>query len=77
MNAADPRSKKLQEALQRQRDAIFQLTMEANIRRTPLSTTLSELAAYMEAHSNEDHLLNGFPRPADNPFTEKGGCCIV
>ncbi|KAK7482338.1 hypothetical protein BaRGS_00026466 [Batillaria attramentaria] len=77
MNAADPRSRRLQEAIARQRDAILQLKIEANIRRMPLSITLSELASFIEAHSNEDHLLKGFPKPADNPFKEKGGCCIV
>ncbi|PVD38337.1 hypothetical protein C0Q70_00949 [Pomacea canaliculata] len=73
----DARSRKLQEAVQRQKDLLSQLQVEASIRRQKVSVSIADIVQYCQTHLNEDHLIKGFAKPSDNPFSEKQRCSIL
>jgi hypothetical protein len=68
---------KFQEGLQQQRRLIEQLRCEAQITRMRVSQCIDDLVKYCDQHQHEDYLINGFSKPSENPFKEKGGCSIL
>ncbi|XP_067226162.1 guanine nucleotide-binding protein G(I)/G(S)/G(O) subunit gamma-T2b [Chanodichthys erythropterus] len=53
-----------------------QLKVEVNTPRIAVSTTATEIIAFVEEKSGEDPLVKGVPEDK-NPFKEKGGCIIT
>ncbi|XP_060592586.1 guanine nucleotide-binding protein subunit gamma-1-like isoform X1 [Ruditapes philippinarum] len=75
--AKEARMNKFQEGLQQQRKLVEQLRLEAAVPRVRVSECIEDIMKYCEQHTSEDVLINGFLRPGDNPYKEKGGCTIL
>ena len=73
----EARMNKFQEGLQQQRKLVEQLRLEASVHRVRVSECIEDIMKYCEQHTPEDVLINGFPKPGDNPYKEKGGCNIL
>ena len=74
---SEARMNKFQEGLQQQRKLVEQLRLEASVHRVRVSECIEDIMKYCEQHTPEDVLINGFPKPGDNPYKEKGGCNIL
>ena len=73
----EARMNKIQEGLAQQRKLVEQLRLEAAVPRVRVSECIEDIMRYCEQHTSEDVLINGFLKPGDNPYKEKGGCTIL
>ena len=75
---SDPKSKKMEEVLQRQHELMQKLLEEKEIRdlRTPCSRTVADMMIFMDKQTGQDRLIADV-KPRDKPSQEKGKCSIL
>jgi len=59
-----------------QKKLVEQLRVECDMRRLPVSQTLSEMQQYIDQHKDHDPLIVGIEKK-QNPFQEKSSCTIL